>query len=682
MDIADRVADGVKSSNSRPLDVLFVLPPDVSAPASHLAFRFPPLGPAIVAACVPTLHFHACDLALDVHRRPLEEDLFAISDGDAVERHLGGDRDERIAAVTERILERIADRMQECDLVAISVDRGSQIPMAALLSVRIKERWDKRIIVGGVAMERLRDLLIRSNSAGADVVTTASTPNQIRQAFAVVLDLPEHRRGPPIESNAEMVVLVRGGMRKAPSPLDWPMPDFSIYDLDAYRRDAFRAQFPTATGYHGEVGESLALPYFFSFECQFSCAFCQTGGTQENKPIDQVIRELATLSERWQTREFLFFDTQINLHARALSQALIDARLDLRWSDSYRVRPSEPGDLEIMARAGCASLTIGVESASERVLKAMVKGHRPEHATEMIRQAHANEILLRVNLLACYPGETREELQMTGDWLRENAFAIDDIAPSSFYLTADSPIGRKPERYGIRIRGPRRLYGEGKFRKSPDSLMYDEIDGFTWEEREPLLEYAENSLRQAWIEGRGSLGMYGGLSPSPMLALRRHFSKKAEINHFISHCNDVDLAPKPAPEIKKQALPKRHALRPTLLAPRTIRPEVARAFVEALQVVQKSPTFHAREGDTLHAILFADRGFVAFRGSVTRNAAGSAKAIAVEELMGDLLHMDAADPRAMLIARPGWIDLRGSDAQQAGFARFEIISFRMDAREP
>jgi hypothetical protein len=246
---------------------------------------------------------------------------------------------------------------------------------------------------------------------------------------------------------------------------------------------------------------------------------------------------LAALSERWQTREFLFFDTQINLHARSLAQALIDARLDLRWSDSYRVRPSEPGDLEIMARAGCASLTVGVESASERVLKAMVKGHKPEHATQMIRLAHENEILLRVNLLGGYPGETPRDFQETCDWVRENALAIDDLAPSSYYLTADSPLGRKPERHGIRIRGPRALQHEGKFRKSPDSLMYDEIDGLTWEQREPLLEQAEDSLRKAWLAGRGSLGKFGGLSPSTMLALRRRFSTKAEINDFILSCH-------------------------------------------------------------------------------------------------------------------------------------------------
>src|SRR5262249_29397534 len=147
---------------------------------------------AVVAACVPSLRFRVFDLALDVYHRPLH-DLLVAADADAIERHLRGERDERLELLTERILERIADRAQECDLVAISVDRGSQIPLAALLSVRIKERWDKRIIVGGVAMERLRDLLLRTEALGADIVTTASTPGQIRRAFATLLDLPEHR---------------------------------------------------------------------------------------------------------------------------------------------------------------------------------------------------------------------------------------------------------------------------------------------------------------------------------------------------------------------------------------------------------------------------------------------------------------------------------------------------------
>ncbi|MCZ7679065.1 MAG: radical SAM protein [Sandaracinaceae bacterium] len=191
---------------------------------------------------------------------------------------------------------------------------------------------------------------------------------------------------------------------------------------------------------------------------------------------------------------------------RGLSRALIDARIDLRWSDSLRVRPLSPGLLELMARAGCASLTVGVESASERVLKAMVKGHRPEHASEMVREAHACEMLLRVNILTCFPGETQGDLMQTRDWVREHAFAIDDLAPSSFYLTADSPVGRRPERFGVHLRGPRPLDGEQRFRKSPDSLTYDEIDGYTWEEREATLEQSEELVRSAWREGGARWG--------------------------------------------------------------------------------------------------------------------------------------------------------------------------------
>lgn len=657
--------------------VLFLLPPDVSAPSAHLAFRFPPLGPAVVAACVPSLHFQVFDLALEIYERPLTTDWTILADADAVEGHLRTAPNETLNAALEEILQRIAAYVQESELIAISVDRGSQIPIAALLSVGIKERWGKRIIVGGVAMERLRNLLLHTNAAGADIVTTASTPGQIRQAFEVLLDLPEHRRGPPIESNTDVVQLVRGGMRKAPSPADWPLPDFSIYDLRAYRRDLMRTQFPSAAKYGGELGASLTLPYFFTFECQFSCAFCQTGGTQENKDINLVVRELATLSERWETSEFLFFDTQINLHARALSQALLDANLDLRWSDSYRVRPSEPGDLELMARAGCASLTVGVESASERVLKAMVKGHKPEHASEMVRRAHENEILLRVNLLAGYPGETQDEFQMTCDWLREHAFAIDDIAPSSYYLTADSPLGRKPERYGIRVRGPRALQHEGKFRKSPDSLMYDEIDGLTWEQREPLLDQAEDLMRKAWLEGRGAIGVFGGLSPSTMLALRRHFKSKSEIHAFILTCNGDEPAPVIVPVEEANSPNPIVALRPTLLAPRTLRPALARLFVEALQQAQQKPAFHARHGDTLHAALFADGGFVVFRGNVVRNEAGVAESITAEEIVGETKHMKTDDARFALLATKHAIDLRAEHTRAAGFARFEIISFRM-----
>ncbi|MFT3769688.1 MAG: aldo/keto reductase [Minicystis sp.] len=535
--------------------VLIILPPDFHAPMMQLDHRFAPLGPAVVAAAIAPLHTKcwAVDMAARVHRQPVQSDPAGLDDPAVLDAHLRGETDAALGGLAEELLAHVEPYRGACDVVAISVDRGSQVPVAALLGREIKRRWGVRIIAGGVAPDHLRAVIERAGVPSIDVVTRASTPDQIRTVFAALLELPRDRVGPPLDPNTEVVQLIRGGLRKAPAAADFPLPDFGIYDLDLYRRPLLDER---RGGAHPEArafGEHLVLPYHFATECQFSCAFCQTGGNQEAKPAEQVVRELAMLAERWNVRDFLFFNAQSNLLAPALSRALLDAKLDLRWSDSYRVRPRDPGDLELMARAGCASLTVGVESASDRVLKAMVKGHRAEQASEMIREAHRCEMLLRVNILTCFPGETAADLDQTCAWLEEHAFAIDDLAPSSFYLTADSPLGRHPERYGIVLRGPRVLRGTTKFRKSPDSLMYDEIGGMTWEEREPMLAESEERARSAWMRGRGALGRSSGFAPATMLGLRRRFATKDDLYATLrrwqtgSETAHVVQAPPPAP---------------------------------------------------------------------------------------------------------------------------------------
>lgn len=516
----------------RAREVLLLLMPDYLAPTMHLRQRLPPLGPAVVAASIAAddVRVRAVDMLLDQHLfAESDDERDAFGNGGRVEAWLRGREDPGLAALLDRAVTFLVARgLCDADLVAVSVDRGSQGAFALALSVEIKRRFGLRIILGGVATSMLRDVLLRLDVAGPDVITRATTPADLARVFDAAFALPEGRKGPPLEPVDGPVTLVRGGRRAARSGEGWPLPDFSIYELERYRRDALLPELQPDAPYLGQLGTSLVLPYHYAFECQFSCAFCQNGGTQDHKPMDEVVRDLAALAERWGTTEFAFFNAQVNLVAPALARALLDARLDLRWSDSYRVRPSEPGDLALMARAGCASLTVGVESASDRVLKAMVKGHRSEHATALVREATDCDILLRVNLLSCYPGETVEELQRTCDWIEENAPRIEDIAPSSFYLTADSPIGRAPERFGLRVRGQRGLIGANKFRKVYDALAYDEVDGMTWEEREPILDASEEMIRTAWRRGRGALGNLPNFSPALMVALRRRFDRRPE----------------------------------------------------------------------------------------------------------------------------------------------------------
>jgi hypothetical protein len=506
-------------SGPGPRRVMIVLPPDFLAPAPHLRHRFPPMGAAVVAGALREdgVAVGLVDLMLDVGQRPPAVPWEAVLDRARVRGLFHGVEDAALDALADDLFARITDR--DADVFAFSVERHTQINPALLLALTIKRRTGRAVVLGGSNFggewrtQGLADL------AGVDIVSLASSPDEIRAVFRAARDIPRGRVAPPVDPITEL----------RPTPYDdWPLPDFTVFDLDRYRRDPFAADGAAFPSYDGSMGPQLFLPYAMSLDCQYACAFCQRGGTQTVRSMDRVVRDLAALAERHGTRDFLFFNSQLNLHAEAFSKALLAARLDLQWGDSFRVAPRRPRDvLELMRRAGCDQLTFGVESGSDRMLKRMVKGHTAAMATATVQDAHALGIYTRVNLLPCFPGETPEDFALTERWVRDNAYAIDDVAPSAFYMTLTSPVGENPARWGVRVREVRDdVEGDHRFRKAHAPVAYDE-EALTWEEREQTLRTSEHELRAAWREGRRVLGL-GATRPAQVFALSRRFPTKAE----------------------------------------------------------------------------------------------------------------------------------------------------------
>jgi hypothetical protein len=501
--------------------VTLVLPPDPQAPEAHRRHRFPHQGPALVAGSI-ALDGVACRIAdLELDADPGDR-LAALGDEARLERHLRGECSEELVALARGMIDRVADLGLEADVdaFALSIDRHTQVDVSLLLGVELKRRYGRPVILGGgnarAAWLRLEALEAR----GIDLVTTASTPHEIRAAFGALRGVDRGRWELAREPLA-------GALPTEPD--DWPLPDFSAYELARYRRDPFAADGPRSyPQYDGSVGPRFFLPYHFTFDCQYACTFCQRGGKQGVKSMDRVVRDLATMVERYDCLDFMLFDSQINLHADAFSRALIEARLGVHWTDSFRVAPRRPMDvLDRMAESGCVGLTLGVETASDRMLKRMIKGHTSAQATRFVRDAHEREMFVRVNLLPCFPGERPDDHEATRAWVAEMAWCIDEVVPSSFYLAEGSPVGLSPERHGIVLRGERELSGDHKFRKNLGSLAFDEVDGYAWEEREAMLRPAEEDLRSAWREGRRAVGV-AIEQPSQAFALRRDFGTKRE----------------------------------------------------------------------------------------------------------------------------------------------------------
>lgn len=503
---------------------LLVLPPDFQAPSSHRPFRFPHQGPAIVAAAVARdgIACLAADLDLDLDSRPLRSDPRLLEDEARLHEHLTGTPQEDFVALGRELIDRMEDT--EVDAFALSIDRHTQVNVSLLLSVELKRRFGKPILIGGANAGAVGQKLAGLRANGIDLITGSETPDEIRASFAALRAIPTGRWGLPHEP-------VEGDLTTPPD--DWPVPDFSIYDLNRYRRDPFvpRGSSPLSA-YDGSMGRHLMLPYNFSWDCQYACTFCARSGTQSVKSNQRAVRDLATLAERYGTTDFMFFDAQINLFADEFSRELIASKVDIHWTDSFRVAPRRPREvLETMARAGCVGLTFGVESFSDRILKKMVKGHSAAQAAAVLRDAHAAEMFNRVNLLPCFPGETKEDHAISVRITEELAPYIDEVVPSSFYMASNSPILEKPERYGVAVRGEREVDGEYKFRKNHGSLTYDEVGGLTWEEREATLRPAEAELRAAWARGRSTPAL---TQPSQIFALRTRWGTKADCYSALS----------------------------------------------------------------------------------------------------------------------------------------------------
>lgn len=148
--------------------------------------------------------------------------------------------------------------------------------------------------------------------------------------------------------------------------------------------------------------------------CPLDCAYCSTpdleGRELRSRSPRQVAEHVAQIAEAGFPR-FYFTDNTFNLppsYALELCRSLESLRLDIAWRAI--VYPSDmPEELAgAMARAGCVEVSLGFESGSPAVLRAMNKRFGPEDVRKVSVRLGAHGIRCLGFLLLGGPGETRE----------------------------------------------------------------------------------------------------------------------------------------------------------------------------------------------------------------------------------------------------------------------------------
>lgn len=275
--------------------------------------------------------------------------------------------------------------------------------------------------------------------AGADYVLLGEGEETLAELIALL----EAMNGKPAESDLynvrSLAYLQDSRMIKTPSrvvmrDLDAiPFPAWDLVDVERYRRIWLER--------HGYFSLNMVTTRGCPFHCNW-CAKPIWGQRYNVRSPRNVVAEMKWLQANVQPDHLWFMDDIMGIQDRWIEQfadELDTQGVHIPFKSLNRVDLLLRGQsIPALARAGAKIVWVGAESGSQKILDAMDKGTTVEQIYEATRQLHAHGVQVAFFLQFGYPGETREDIELTLKMVRD--LMPDDIGISVSYPLPGTPF--------------------------------------------------------------------------------------------------------------------------------------------------------------------------------------------------------------------------------------------------
>ncbi|WP_281337228.1 B12-binding domain-containing radical SAM protein [Flavobacterium eburneipallidum] len=137
---------------------------------------------------------------------------------------------------------------------------------------------------------------------------------------------------------------------------------------------------------------------------------------------------------------------------RALALEILRRKLSVTWWTNIRFEKSFTRDLCLLLKAsGCIAVSGGLEVASDRLLKLIDKGVTVEQVAKVTRNFTEAGIMVHAYLMYGYPTQTIQETVDSLEMVRQlfEAGVLQSGFWHQFAMTAHSPVGMYPEKFGV-----------------------------------------------------------------------------------------------------------------------------------------------------------------------------------------------------------------------------------------
>jgi len=300
---------------------------------------------------------------------------------------------------------------------------------------------EKKIIFGGPACFRLVDpnIHILSQSC-ADAVCLGEGEISFVNLLRIIDDIGTLAYCPGFAYKSEEGIIVDCGEGPIVEDLNLlPFADYSDFDITKYSRKR--------------------LSILTSKSCNNRCSFCSERPRMRKyrvRNFENVYSEiLYQLSKYPYIESFQFNDSLINGDISmldALCSLLIKGDIKIRWEGQATIKESMSLELlEKMKRAGCETLSYGVESGSDKVLSLMQKGYNTILAERVLKNTYEAGIGFNLNIIVGFPGETEKEFQETVNFVRRNMKYAKTVTLNTLNFQEGSDLSLNPYKWNIAV---------------------------------------------------------------------------------------------------------------------------------------------------------------------------------------------------------------------------------------
>lgn len=204
--------------------------------------------------------------------------------------------------------------------------------------------------------------------------------------------------------------------------------------------------------------------------CPFRCNFCADRiiwqGRYRFRQPKAVVDEMEFWAKTYGIKEVKFLDSTFTIGRDRIVEfchELINRNLGLLWRCSSRVDQEDLELLKLMRKAGCCSISFGIESGSDEILEKMNKNISVEKIKQTVKWSKEAGLETKGFFIMNYPGETVETTEQTislsqdldldfagfnltipykGTKMREEAEKNCRIEPK-YWDNPDSPLGNQ-----------------------------------------------------------------------------------------------------------------------------------------------------------------------------------------------------------------------------------------------